>query len=290
MKEISELKALVSLVDEPDERLFAQISSRILSYGADAIPDLEAAWEGTLDTEIQERLIELIHQIQQQEVYAELNNWGMFNYDDLLRGFMIITQYQYPDLDIDKLTREVGHIVQEVYLELNNQLTALEKVKVLNHVFYDINKFAGNTANIQLPENFYLKNLLETRKGNPLSLGVFYLIIARSMRLPIYGVDLPKHFVLAYTDGLNDDPKEDDVLFYLNPFNKGAVFTKNEIDLYIKQLRLEKSEEYYQPCDHRTIIRRLINGLAESYQSAGNHDKSNELLHLLKALDNGKVK
>lgn len=289
MKETPQLKALVSLVDEPDERLFNQISSRILSYGVNAIPDLEAAWENTLDAQVQERLINLIHQIQQQEVYADLNSWGMFHYEDLLRGFIIVTKYQYPDLDVDKLTREVGHIAQEVYLELNSQLTALEKVKVLNHVFYDINRFSGNTANIQLPENYYLKNLLESRKGNPLSLGIFYMIIAKSMRIPIYGIDLPKHFVLAFTDGLNDDPQEDDVLFYLNPFNKGAVFTKNEIDLYVKQLKLEKTTHYYQPCTNKTIIKRLIKGLAESYQSTGNQTKKDELLHLLTALDNNPI-
>jgi regulator of sirC expression with transglutaminase-like and TPR domain len=285
MKDAAELKALISLADEPDEELYAQIRSRILFYGVEAIPSLEKAWESTLEDGLQQRLIQLIHQIQQETLYAELQQWGRFGYEDLLRGYILVTRYQYPDLDVDAITREVGRIAQELWLELNIDLTPLEKVKVLNHVFYDINHFSGNTANIHLPENFYLKNLLESKKGNPLSLGIFYLIIAKSMRIPIHGIDLPKHFILAYTDDEKQSLTADDVVFYLNPFNKGAVFTKNEIDLYVKQLKLEPQSKYYEPCSNKNIIARLIKGLADSYVLSGNNDKSEELHHLLTALD-----
>jgi regulator of sirC expression with transglutaminase-like and TPR domain len=285
MKDIAELQALISLVDEPDEKLYAHIKSHILSYGTAAILPLESAWEKAFDDTIQQRIIQLIHQIQQESLYAELHEWANFGYEDLLRGYLIVTRYQYPDLNVDQLTREVGRIVQEVWLELNNNLTPLEKIKVLNHTIYDVNRFSGNTTNIHLPENFYLKNLLEGRKGNPLSLGIFYIIIARSMRIPIYGIDLPKHFILAYSDELKTEQTADDVIFYLNPFNKGAIFTKNEIDLYVKQLRLEPKEAFYAPCSNKAIIIRLIKGLSESYSLSGNPNKSAELLHLLNALD-----
>ncbi len=164
MKDAAELKALISLADEPDEELYAQIRSRILFYGVDAIPSLEKAWESTLEDGIQQRLIQLIHQIQQETLYAELQQWGRFGYEDLLRGYILVTRYQYPDLDVDAITREVGRIAQELWLELNIDLTPLEKVKVLNHVFYDINHFSGNTTNIHLPENFYLKTCLNLKK------------------------------------------------------------------------------------------------------------------------------
>jgi len=285
MRDTAELQALISLVDEPDERLYAHIKSHILSYGTAAIPSLESAWEKALDNNLQQRIIQLIHQIQQESLFAELHEWANFGYEDLLRGYLLITRYQYPDLDVDQLTREVGNIVQEVWLELNNNLTPLEKVKVLNHIFYDVNRFSGNTSNIHLPENFYLKNLLESRKGNPLSLGIFYIIIARSMHIPVYGIDLPKHFILAFTDELKPEQTADDVIFYLNPFNKGAVFTKNEIDLYIKQLKLTPDKAYYTPCSNKAIMIRLIKGLSESYTLSGNQEKSAELLHLLKAIE-----
>lgn len=284
-----ELQALISLVDEPNELLFSKVREKIYDYGFEAIPMLEHAWQSSLDHLVQQRIIEIIHDIQQQHLIKELQLWLATGHDDLLKGFLILTRFQYPELDVNAVTREVGKIVQDVWLELNQDLTPLEKIKVLNHVIYDIHKFSGNTANIHLPDNFYLKPLLETHKGNPLSLGMLYIIIARSLRIPVFGVNLPKHFVLAYVDeaeGNNaKNAAKDQVLFYLNPFNKGAVFTKNEIDLYVRQLKLEQSERFYKPCNNKDIIHRMISGLIESYKAASNQEKVDGLNQLLDLLD-----
>ncbi len=284
-----ELKALISLVDEPDDSLFKQVRDHIFSYGAQAIPELEKVWEHTLDGHIQDRIISIIHEIQQRELYNELSNWALFGYDDLLKGFLIVTRYQYPDLDIHEVTREIGQIVQQVWMEMNPDLTPLEKIKVINHVLFDINGFTGNTTNIKSPENFYLKPLLESRKGNPLSLGMLYVLVARSLRIPIYGVNLPRHFVLAYLEESHSktaaEAQSDQVLFYLNPFNKGAVFTRNEIELYIRQMRLTKEKKYFLPCSNLEIIGRMINGLIETYTLSSNTEKVKELERLKKALE-----
>ncbi len=289
MNDNSELLALISLVDEPDNSLFAKVRSRIFDYGIQAVPILEQAFDNFPDDLVQQRIVSLVHDIQQQHLFNELHHWKRFGGQDLLTGYLIVSRHQYPDLDVDSLTRQVGRLVQDVYNELNPQLTPLEKTRVLNHVLYDINKFAGNTTNIQSPDNFYIKNLLETHKGNPISLGILYLLIARGMRIPIYGVDLPRHFILAYLDERYDLPVsqvgEEQVRFYLNPFNKGAVFTRNEIELYIRQLKLERERSYFLPCDNVTIIRRLIAGLIESWKAAGNQEKAEELQNLMSALD-----
>jgi regulator of sirC expression with transglutaminase-like and TPR domain len=289
MKDINELKALIRLVDEPDEKLFDQVKKHIFDYGIDAVVELEAALEMTFDDSLQKRLQSLIHEIQYNYTLIELHTWAKFNHTDLLKGYMLITRYQYPDLNPDTITREVGRIAQEVWLELNNNLTALEKVKVLNHILFDINKFGGNTSNLYSPDNYYLKNLFETHKGNPLSIGMLYIIIANSLRIPIYGVDLPRHFVLAYVDEsvfpLQQDDTDEEVLFYLNPYNQGAVFTKKEIELFVKQMKLEPKPSFFKPCNNITIIRRMINGLIESYISNGNNEKAAELQHIVTALD-----
>lgn len=289
MKDEKELLALISLVDEPDERLYEQVRNRIYDYGYEAIPSLEKAWESAFDDKLQDRLAAIIHELQQQQLFTELSDWSKFGYDDLLRGYLIVTRFQYPDLDVHTITTTIGMIVQEVWLELNPHLTPLEKVKVINHVIYDINKFSANTTNIQSPDNYYLKQLLDTKKGNPLSLGMLYLLVARSLKIPIYGVDLPRHFVLAYVEqefvGHEHISSDDHVAFYLNPFNKGAVFTRNEISLYIRQLKLEHNDSFYAPCSNRTILQRMINGLIDTYKQSSNEEKVEELKQLIKALD-----
>jgi regulator of sirC expression with transglutaminase-like and TPR domain len=133
------------------------------------------------------------------------------------------------------------------------------------------------------PENYYINNLLDTKKGSPLALGLLYIIIAQSLKIRIRGVDLPRHFVLAYLDdqtGREDGEAGSEVLFYINPFNKGAVFTKNEISLFVKQLKLEQKPEYYRPCDNPTILRRLMNELIFIYEQSGSIQKAEDLKEL----------
>jgi len=279
-----ELDALISLLDEPNAEIFQTIHDRIFAHGKVAVPVLENLWENTFDPLIQHRIEDLIHIIQFENLKKELNEWSQFEHHDLLRGTLLVTRFQYPDLDEDAIIKKIGSFSQDVWLELNQNLTGLEKVKVINHILFDIHKLAGNVTNINSAENFYINNLLDSKKGSPLILGIIYISISQSLRVPIYGVDLPRHFVLAYTDEIMLTPRdipEGDVLFYINPFNKGAVFTKNEIELFIKQLKLERKDSYFIPCDNKTIIRRMMNELIFIYDQAGNPVKRDEMTELL---------
>lgn len=280
----TELEALISLIDEPDEEIFRTIRDRIFVHGKEAVPVLEHLWENTFDPTIQHRIEDLIHVIQFENLKKEMNEWSQFGHHDLLQGALLVTKFQYPDLDEDAIIKKIGAYSQDVWLELNQNLTGLEKVKVINHILFDIHKLTGNLTNINSADNFYLNSLLDTKKGSPLILGVIYISISQSLRIPVYGVDLPRHFVLAYTDEIlltQRDIPEGDVLFYINPFNKGAVFTKNEIEMFIKQLKLERKDSYFVPCDNKTIIRRMMNELIYIYDQSGNPGKKDEMTELL---------
>ena len=283
-----ELEALMHLLDEPNEDVFQAIHDRIYAHGMEAVPVLEHTWENSFDPMIQHRIEELIHQIQFNDLKQELQKWAQFGHHDLMQGALLVAKFQYPDLDEDTIIKKVGLISQDVWLELNQNLTGLEKIKVINHILFDIHKLTGNLTNMNAAENFYINNLLDSKKGSPLILGLIYISIAQGLKIPIYGVDLPRHFVLAYTDEIlvspGDDP-EGDVLFYINPFNKGAVFTRNEIDLFIKQLKLERKDSYFSPCDNKTIIRRMINELISIYDQTGNPVKRDEITELLGMVD-----
>ena len=285
--EHTELDALISLMDEPNEEIYLTIQKKIYSYGPAAIPLLENAWDSSFDHLLQQRIAEAIHAIQFDEIKVRMKSWKENNAHDLLEGFMLVTKYQYPDMDEDKIIKKVGRISQDVWLEVNNKLTGLEKIKVINHILYDVHKFTGNKVNISSVENYYLKNLLESKKGTPLSIGILYIIIAQGLNIPVHGVNLPKHFVLAYIDELyarHEKKPGSEVLFYINPFNRGAVFTKKEIELFVKQLQIKKEGAHVAPCNHVTIIKRLTQELIENYELAGNISKATELREIFNIL------
>lgn len=281
--ENKELNALVHLLDEPDEKAYDSIREKIHSFGKEALPYLERALEVSFEPFIHERAGEIIRDIQRGELHAEFTAWINSSSSDLLKGYLLVTRSQYPDLNEESLTIEVEQMKMDAWLELNDNLTALENIKVLNHIFYHVHNFDGNKINLFAPQNFYLNTFLETRKGSALSLGMLYIVIARKLNIPVFGVNLPQHFILAYvSEFAGDQPTIDDVLFYINPFNRGAVFTKREIELFIRQLKITPDMSFFAPCSNIDIIKRLIGNLIHSYTQLGYPEKIEDLEKLLK--------
>lgn len=287
----AELYALISLLDDPDENVFNQIQDKLLSLGQEVIPHLESVWENSFDPLLQTRIENIIHRIQFDNIREDLKNWALLGGQNLLFGTILVARYQYPDLNEDKIKKQIDQIRQDVWLELNDNLTALEKVRVINHILFEVHGFAGNTTNFHAPQNSYINNVLESKRGNPLSLAILYAIVSQNLHIPIYGVNLPEHFILAYKEesdfpAITDDMgSSTNILFYINPFSKGSVFSRKEIDTFLKQLKVTPESTFYEPCTNIDIIRRLIRNLIYSFEKLGYMEKINELKILLSALE-----
>ncbi len=275
------MEALVSLIDEPEPEVFRDISTNILQFGTDIIPVLEDAWETHHLPEVQDRIESIIHQIQFDQVCKDLEDWIISDSDNLLNGCIIIARYHYPELEEEQIRYDISRLRKDIWMELNENLTALEQIKVFNHVFYKIHGFSGNVANYHDPRNSYINKVLELKTGNPLSLGILYLILAQSLEIPVQGINLPEHFVLAYTGNtLNPDTLElskDNVLFYINAFSKGAVFSFKDIEVFLKQINMKPLPQYYMPCSNHQIIIRMLNNLSIAYSKASQKGKSEEI-------------
>lgn len=280
-----EIASLIKLLDDPDHEIFEHIENKLLSYGNEVISYLENAWEKSLDSILQERIENLVHKIQYQNVKEDLALWYQSGGFDLLRGFLIINRYQYPDLNEQKITNQLEAIKRDVWLQMMHEASPVEKVKLINHIFYNVYGFSGNTANHQDPQNSYLSQVMESKKGNQISLAIVYSIIAQKLDIPIYGVNLPQHFILAYIDDLEKTEDENGILFYINVFNKGYVFGKKDIDQFLRQLKINPEKFFYEPCSNTDILRRVIRNLISSYEKAGAIEKVKELQNLLNVLE-----
>ena len=274
------IQALIHLLDDPNAEVNQTVTKSILDQGISILPDLETAWEGSLDSRYQDRLINLIQEIQVQNTHEILKKWISFEQSDLLKGAYIIARYQYPDLKLQDIQVPVDKIIKDVWLELNNNLTALEKVRILNHILFEVNGFTRNTKNFYSPRNSFINHVFETRKGNPISLGVVYSVIAQSLGLPIYGVNLPKNFILAYKDELLSE----DILFYINPYNKGAVLGRKEIDFFLKQQDIEPQPSHFVPCSNPEIIVRMLHNLISAYHKSGYREKAEHFEEVLRMI------
>lgn len=280
MVNIEKVSALINLLDDPDQHVFSQVSEELQGIGASVVPSLEEAWENSFNAVLQERIEQVIHQIQFQSVVRDLKEWKVNPNPNLLDAAVIIAHYQYSDLDKAFIYNFIEQLTQDIWIELNANYTALEKVGIMNKVFFEIYGFSGNKKNYYSPRNAYINNVLEARIGNPISLSLIYLEVAQRLKLPIYGVNLAEHFVLAYTElplEFIDSVSKESVLFYINPFNKGTIFQYKDIEQFLMQLKLEVQEKFYLPCNQLTVVNRLLNNLIFCYNKAGYKDKVEEI-------------
>ncbi|NOR88432.1 MAG: hypothetical protein GQ527_12560 [Bacteroidales bacterium] len=282
--ERTELLALLKLIDDPDPEIFSHIEHKVIETGATALPYLKNAYEENNDQLANHRIKTILGKIRYNKTHLALKEWKSQNQQNLIDACIILANYHYPDLNEAYIRDQIKKLKQDVWLELNEEFTALEKIHILNHVFFKIYHFKGNKTNSNQPQNSLIKDLLEFKQGNSVILSILYLEIAQSLDLPVYSVDLPENFILAY---LNSGQLHSDThaLFYINPFNEGVVFTKEDIDTFINQLELEPEKKYFEPCNNQSTLTRLMNELIHAYELSGEYDKSDDFKTLLKIIE-----
>lgn len=277
--EEKELKALVSLLDDDDQQVVTHVEGKILSIGKEVIPFLEHEWESNLNPKVQNRIEELIHTLQYDLLRDRLKKWYETKEQDLLTGMWIIATYQYPEIELEKLKQDLEQIYYETWLEFRPDLYPFDQVKVINSVLFNKLKFGANTKNFHSPGNSMINVVLESRKGNPITLCVIYMLVAQKLKLPVSGVNLPNLFILTY--------KDENHQFYINAFNRGLIFSKQDIENYINELHLVPQASFFESCSSLEIIRRTLRNLVMSFEKIGEHAKADEVKVLLVEISDG---
>jgi regulator of sirC expression with transglutaminase-like and TPR domain len=274
IENIQEIKSLISLLDDPDPEVFTRVEQEIISRGFIMLPFLEEAGSRSNDDVMQDRILKLVHIINYNNTRAKLARWVAMGQDNLLLGALIVAKFQYPDLKEEHVIRKLGFITQDIYLRLKEHMTPMEKVRIINTVLYDDYEFYGNKRDYQSPQCSYINMVMDTGRGNHLSLGMLYILVARSLGVPIVGVDLQDYFFLGYQDN-------DKILFYINPFSRGNTLTQSELLFFLKLAEVDIQQHPIEPASNLDILRRLITTLADAYLKLGKPDKAKDLKGLL---------
>lgn len=274
-----EIKALVTLLEDDDQEVVLHVENEIRAFGTAIIPVLEDQWESIFNPTIQRRIEDLIHQLQFELLGERLIDWQENHQEDLLRGLWIISTYQYPDLEYDQLHKQIEQLYHEVWRHFRDDLQPYDKVRIINQVVFDQMKFRANTKNFHSPGNSMINIVLDSKKGNPISLSAIYMLIANRLKMPVYGVNLPNLFILTYKN------TEEDFQFYINVFNKGLIFSREDIDNYIDHLQLPTQEIYYEPCSNKDIMLRFLRNLIVSFEKVDDFQKSDEIKEILRLID-----
>jgi regulator of sirC expression with transglutaminase-like and TPR domain len=273
----SEFKALIHLLDDDDDEVTHHVWSTLMALGPSGVERLEAEWLTASDPEVQRKLEDAINRIHRKSVAQELLEWRKEGGRDLLRGWYLVSKFQFPELDYQKYRNEINRLVNKTWLELNIQMDASQKVRVINHILFKMEGYAPNTGRPNFPHNSHLNYLIDHQQGNAVSLSLLYLILSQQLDLPVSGVILPGYFILIYKD-----EKEE---FYLDVFNGGQSFNRARLEAYLKQMNVPEKPSYYTPTSNIYIILNMIRTIASDYAANEKPDKVAELEELLDDID-----
>jgi hypothetical protein len=284
-----ELTALINLLDDPDHEVYQLVSSKITHYGPEIIPYLETYSEQNATLELQERIELLIHKMRFKELRNELTDWTNEHDNELLYGAYLIAKYSFPTIDYEIISNEIDKLRKSIWLELNNYLTPLEKINVINNIIFKFHRYNGVEINYQKKGQFFINNLLESKHGNSFSLVILYNVLCQWLDVPIYVLKFPKQLILCYLDPHIDyfNPDENNFLkikFFIDPIF-GNVISHNDVELFFKRISLSPSTKYFRPLSNEKIIQHTLVEYCKCFNDIENKQtlqEINEFITLLK--------
>lgn len=107
---------------------------------------------------------------------------------------------------------------------------------------------------------------------------MLYIIIAVQLGLSIYGVNIPKNFIKGFED--EKETNGDPIKFYINPFGKGTILNRQDLEVFLKREKLKDESKYFTPCGNTAIVKRLLNNLLHSFTFQSKKEKVEEIITL----------
>lgn len=182
----------------------------------------------------------------------------------LFEAALAIAQEADPRLDLEAQQVELDTLAARLLRRLPADASLLQKLRMLNHYFYEELGFAGNVNDYYTPDNSYLDRVISTRRGIPISLAVVYMELAQQIGLDVKGISFPGHFLMKLSVQAGD--------IILDPFN-GASLSRDDLEDRLEPFLDQESEIgeaalaiFLQAAAPREILVRMLRNLKGLFQ------------------------
>jgi len=281
------LDALISLLDDQDELVFVSVKDKLISLGSVVLPKLEESLSTANSIEHVKKLEEIISHLKKEILLDRMKDWISSDNRSLIDGWLLVSSIHHPTISKEKIENSIQKIYREVWLEVTESMTSLEKVAVINHILFKINGFDVSNSDNPNIDSIILDKLLFSKIGNVYSLTILYLIIARNLHLDLLPIMLANKLLLVYEDNLAASlafgTSTDKYLFYINVAHRGSVISPKEV-----QFLYDKSQKYGKVVTRietdLSLIKKLLNLMYLIYTNEGDQEKlllTEDLLALL---------
>jgi regulator of sirC expression with transglutaminase-like and TPR domain len=177
----------------------------------------------------------------------------------LFEAALAIAQDADPLLDLTAPQAEMDTLAAKLLRRLPMDASHVQKLRMLNHLFYRELGFGGNVNDFYSPENSYLQCVIARRRGIPISLAVIYMELAQQIGLDVRGVSFPGHFLMKLS------LQSGDVI--LDPLDGGSL-SREELEARLEPYLTQRGYPadiplggFLQVADSREILVRMLHNL-----------------------------
>ena len=198
---------------------------------------------------------------------------------DLAQMALLIALTEYPNLDIKVERGYLDSLAEGVSRRVEEEGDLLGKANVLSEYLFDEVGFSGDQENYYDPRNSYLNDVLERRRGIPITLSLVYMEVGKRLGMDLEGVGMPGHFLVRVRSS------QDEVL--VDPFHRGIFISEQECAIRLQQFVGETvswDRRYVDGVSDRELIMRKLRNLLAIYSSRKDHIRIKTLEEWMDAL------
>lgn len=190
---------------------------------------------------------------------------------------LAVARVSYPNLDMDHWLGEMNEVCSDARVAVERRPRQDPVEAVLEVVFQD-HGFDGDRQNYYDPRNSFLNDVLERRRGIPITLATVVLEAARSAGVPLVGIGFPGHFLVGHLPSGR----------YLDVFRQGLVLGRPGLLELLRRQGLGPDawrDEFLAPVGRAQMLARMLNNLRRHYTQAANESALSTVVAMSHALE-----
>ncbi len=193
---------------------------------------------------------------------------------------LLIGAWDFPERDLEGYRSLLDDIAKQVAPEVEAADSGPARATAISSWLFHRLGYAGNTDDYYDPRNSFLCEVIDRKRGIPISLSVLYLEVARRVGVLAQGVNFPGHFLVRVAT--------EDTWLFLDPFNSGTQLTPADLEALLRKTTtptavLEPS--VIAAASKRQIVARMLVNLAGIYGRNGDLPRSLDVLERLAILE-----
>tara|TARA_R110000868_G_scaffold259361_16_gene517538 strand:- start:9101 stop:9916 length:816 start_codon:yes stop_codon:yes gene_type:complete len=263
-------------MDDPDPFIQESVQSRFIELGENAVPILDEYRLEIKNKEEKHRVGNIIHQLTFETLktdFHELLEQGIKNREGLEKASFMLARFGNATLREREYSKKLDHFAEMVEPTIRYRLDERRRMKQLvKFVFEDLN-FSGDTEDYHNPANCFMDQVINRRRGLPITLSMVVMFLARRLEMPFFGVNMPIHFMLNY---ISD---KEEVL--IDPYDNGAIVTYDQCYFFLKKNNIEPKPDHFRIASDLEILIRCIRNLIHSYERKEMPERVEDLKKLL---------